>query len=140
MEENEIKKKKSFYEKLWFWIIVFIVIIIIALIIILTRYTTTGVGTAGISKEEFEEIEIGMDNFEVNAIIDKLDEWNNDEIYEKACEEVEKTENESVYTYTYKYNGETTGHALITFEVDYSDGAYGLKYPEVVKKRQVNLK
>ena len=39
-----------------------------------------------------------------------------------------------------KYNGDINGYALITFEVNYSDGAYVLKYPEVVKKEQFNLK
>lgn len=121
-------------------IILATIIVIIACAILLIMRILNGIGSAGISKEEFEEIEIGMDNFEVNAIIDKLGEWNDDEIYEKACEEVEKTKNESVYKYTYKYNGENSGYALITFEVDYSDGVYGLQYPEVVKKEQVNLK
>ena len=80
-----------------------------------------------------------MDNFEVNAIIDKLDEWNTDEVYEKVCQEISNEKKDSVYTYTYKYIGEESGYALVTFEVDYSDGLYGLKYPKVVKKEQVNL-
>lgn len=134
-------KDNKMYRK-WYLILIILAIIIaiITCTILLTTRTPNGIGSAGISKEEFEEIEIGMDNFEVNAIIDKLDEWNDDEVYEKACEEVEKTKNESVYKYIYKYNGENSGYALITFEVDYSDGVYGLDYPEVVKKEQVNLK
>lgn len=134
-------KDNKIYRKRYLLLIILATIIaIITCAILLIMRTSNGIGSAGISKEEFEEIEIGMDNFEVNAIIDKLGEWNDDEIYEKACEEVEKTKNESVYKYTYKYNGENSGYALITFEVDYSDGVYGLQYPEVVKKEQVNLK
>ena len=135
------KEKVEVYKKWWFWVVILVIIIIIAITsIILINKQSKGIGSAGISKKEFEKIKIGMDNFEVNSIIDKLGEWNDDKTYKKACEEVEKTKNESVYTYTYKYNGETEGYALITFQVDYSDGVYGLKYPKVVKKEQFNLK
>lgn len=32
------------------------------------------------------------------------------------------------------------GYAIITYEVDYSNGYYGLKYPEVIKKEKFDLK
>ncbi len=132
--------KKDFYKKWWFWLIILIIIAIIIIILMMAKNNSNGIGTAGISIEEFEKIENGMDQFEVNDIIDELDEWNDSEIYEKACQEVSNKEKNSVYTYTYKYIGEKGGYAIITFQVDYSDGVYGLKYPEVVSKEQYNLK
>ena len=140
MEEKETKKEKHFIKKWWFGILFLLIILAIILVFTFMNDQAGGVGTAGISKEEFEKIEIGMDNFEVNSIIDELDEWKNDEIYEKVCEEIERTKKESIYTYTYKYAGEKAGYALITFEVDYSEGVFGLKYPEVTKKENHNLK
>lgn len=140
MEEKETKKGKIFYKKWWFWIIICLILFIIIILLLLSKNKSNGIGTAGISIDEFKKIENGMDQFEVNSIIDELDEWNNDETYEKACQEISSEEKDSVYTYVYKYVGEKGGYALITYEVDYSDGAYGLKYPEVIKKEQVNLK
>lgn len=81
-----------------------------------------------------------MNQFEVNDIIDELNEWNDDEMYEEVCQEISREEKNGIYTYIYKYVGENGGYALITYEVDYSSGVSGLKYPEVVKKEQVNLK
>lgn len=134
-------EKKTIFQKWWFWIIILLIIIIVVITsIILVYKKLEGIGSAGISKAEFEKIEMGMDNFEVNSIIDELDEWNDDEIYEKACKEIEKKENDSIYSYTYRYEGEKRGYALITFEVNYNEGVYGIKYPQVVKKEQFNLK
>lgn len=140
MEEERLKKEKTFYKKWWFWLLILLAIIIILIILFAIKNNSHGIGTAGISKEEFDKIEVGMDQFEVNSIIDEYDEWNDDELYEKACQEISSKEENSVYTYVYKYVGDLDGYALITFEVDYSDGAYVLKYPEVVKKEQFNLK
>lgn len=140
MSKHEEKEKKPIYKKWWLWLLILLTIIIIVIILIIIKNNLQGIGTAGISKEEFDKIEIGMDQFEVNSIIDEYDEWNDDKIYEKACQEISSEEKDSVYTYVYKYNGDINGYALITFEVNYSDGAYVLKYPEVVKKEQFNLK
>ena len=131
-------KEKTLYKKWWFWLIIGLLILILVLFLI--KNNSKGIGTAGISIDEFEKIENGMDQFEVNAIIDELDEWNDDEIYDKACQEISNEKKDSVYTYVYKYVGEKSGYALITYESDYSEGVYGLKYPEVVKKEQFNLK
>lgn len=133
-------ENKPIYKKRWFWLLILLVIIIIVIILFIIKSNSRGIGTAGISKEEFEKIEFGMDQFEVNSIIDELEEWNNNEIYEKACYEISNERKDSVYTYVYKYIGEENGYALITFEVDYSNGAYILKYPEVIKKEQFDLK
>lgn len=38
--------------------------------------------------------------------IDKSNEWENDEIYSKACEEISKSSEDGIYTYVYKYYGE----------------------------------
>ena len=82
-------EKKTIFQKWWFWIIILLIIIIVVITsIILVYKKLEGIGSAGISKAEFEKIEMGMDNFEVNSIIDELDEWNDDEIYEKACKEM----------------------------------------------------
>lgn len=128
---------KELIKKWWFWLIG--VLVIISAIIILIN-NNEGVGSAGISIEEFEEISLGMDQFKVNSIIDKLDEWDNDEIYNECCEEISSSSKNSIYTYVYKYYGEKNGYAIITYEVDYSDGYYGLKYPEVIKKEKYDLK
>lgn len=129
---------KSIIKKWWFWIIV---LSIIAIVIILTAIInkSKGVGTAGINENEFEEIQIGMTQFDVNKIIDKLDEWNNDDIYKKCCEEISKSNKDHIYEYVYKYYGEKEGYAIITFEADYSKGDLFV-LPEVTKKEQFNLK
>lgn len=129
---------KNIIKKWWFWlVIIFILVFIIATILI--RNKSNGVGSAGINQDEFNEIQLGMSQFEVHGIIDKLDEWNDDEIYEKCCEEISKSQKDHIYTYEYKYYGEKEGYALITYEADYSDGVY-FKMPEVVKKEKFNLK
>ena len=132
------EKKKPLYKIWWFWLITCLIILIIIAILLLN--SSTKIGTAGISIDEFNKIKNGMEQLEVNRIIDELDEWNNDAIYEKACQEISSETKDSVYTYVYKYIGEEQGYALITFQVNYSDGVSGLKYPEVVKKEQFNLK
>lgn len=126
---------KDLIKKWWVWAIIGL-FIVVAIIL----FTNKGVGSAGISIEEFEDISIGMTQFKVNSIIDKLDEWNDDKIYNKCCEEISNSSEDGVYTYVYKYHGEQKGYAIITYEVDYSEGYLGLKYPEVVKKENYNLK
>ena len=139
MEEN--KKENALYKKWWFWLIVVLLVIIIVLIVILlTNNKTTGVGSAGINKTEFEKIKTGMTEFEVNDIIDEQDEWKKDGIYDKCVEQISKSSKNGIYTYENKYYGEKSGYVIITYEVDYSEGVYGLKYPEVIKKQQFNLK
>ncbi len=129
---------KDLIKKWWFWIIT-ILVIIIATLITLTINKNQGVGTAGISLQEFEEIDLGMSNLTVNKIIDKLDEWNDNNIYQKCCKEVSKSSQNSIYTYSYKYYGEKSGYAIITFEADYSKGDLFV-LPSVVKKENFNLK
>lgn len=125
------------FKKWWFWLIVFFVIIVCIIIVICM--SKGGVGTPGISKEEYQKINIGMSNFEVNSIIDSKDEWDNDEIYSKCCIEIEKSEKNSVYSYTYKYLGEKSGYATVTYTADYSKGSFFVT-PTVTYKKQYNLK
>lgn len=108
----------------WFWLIIVLTIISVVLIIIFKNSNKNeSVGTAGISKEEFEEIQVGKTtNFELNRIIDKNDEWNNDDVYDKCVEEVSKSKDNKKYTYVYKYYGEKGGYAIITLQTDYSNG------------------
>lgn len=123
--------------------IVLILIIVLILFIILFMFfvnTSTGIGTPGINLDEFDKIQLGMEQSEVNNIIDKLNEWDNDEVYDIACQEISSEKENGKYIYSYKYIGEKEGYAIITFEVDYSDGFFGLKYPEVIKKEEFNLK
>lgn len=129
---------KDIIKKWWFWLIIALIIIILVLVYFLFQKNNNGVGTAGISKKEFERIKTGMSNFEVNGIIDEFDEWNNDEVYEKCCEEISKEHKDQKYTYQYKYYGEKTGYAIITYQADYSKSF--LEIPEVIKKENFGLK
>lgn len=130
---NIIKNKQ-------FWIIILVLIIIAIIIGISINKISNGVGSAGISKEEFDEIKIGnTTNFELNSIIDKNDEWDNDEIYSKCVELIEEKKEDSKYTYIYKYHGEKGGYAIITLQADYSNG-YFYNDVIVVEKENHNLK
>lgn len=140
MKEKEVKKEKTFYKKWWFWIIILVILLIAISIIIFVNSKFKGVGTAGISKEEFNEIEIGKTtNFELNDIIDKYNEWDNDEVYNKCVEQIEEKQEEHKYTYIYRYYGEKKGYAIITLQADYSSG-YFYNDVIVIKKEQFNLK
>lgn len=129
---------KNIIKKWWIGLIIILVIIIILLAFLLLKKDNKGVGTAGISKKEFEEIRTGMSQFEVNSIIDKLDEWDDDEIYDKCCEEMSKEYKDSKYTYQYKYYGEKSGYAVITYQADYNKSLFEI--PEVIKKESFDLK
>lgn len=129
---NIIKNKR-------FWIIILLIIILIIIGISINK-DSNGVGPAGISKEEFDEIKIGSTtNFELNSIIDKNDEWDNDEIYSKCVEQIEEKKENSKYTYIYKYYGEKGGYAIITLQADYSNG-YFYNDVIVVEKENHDLK
>lgn len=137
-----MESQEKFYQKWWFWVIIacIFIILILVFVIFFKKEVTQGVGTAGISKEEFDEISLGMTQFKVDEIVDKFDEWEDDEIYNKCCEKISSSSENGKYINVYKYYGEKSGYALITFEVDYSEGYYGLKYPEVVKKEKFDLR
>lgn len=130
---------KNLIKKGWFWIIICLMVIIIILIAFSLKKDSEGLGTPGISKKEYEKINIGMSQYEVDSIIDELDEWDDDAVYEKCCEEVSKESNDHKYTYQYKYYGEKSGYAIITYQADYSNGSY-FETPEVIKKENYNLK
>lgn len=132
-------KMKNIVKKWWIWVtIVLITVVIIIFLVIQNK--DKGVGTAGISNEEFEEIKIGKTtNFELSNIIDKNDEWDNDEIYNKCVEKIEESKEDKRYTYVYKYYGEKGGYAIITLQADYSNG-YFYNDVIVIKKENFNLK
>lgn len=132
-----MKEKKLSIKKWWFCIAILVIVILGTVLVLLTK--NDGIGSSGISKKEFEEIELGMSQSKVHRIIDKLNEWDEDEVYKKACEEIEKSQENSKYTYRYKYYGDKSGYAIITYEADYSRGDLFV-LPEVVKKEQFNLK
>lgn len=119
--------------------IIGILIIGIIIGIVLLNKFNDGIGSAGISLQEFNKIELGMSNSKVNSIIDEKDEWDDDIIYNKACKEVGKEKNNHFYSYTYKYIGENGGYALITYTAHYSGGDVFVM-PTVSQKEQFNLK
>lgn len=130
---------KEIYKKWWFWLIILLSISIIAMKIIINNYSQ-GVGSAGISREEYEEIEIGKTtNFELNKIIDKDNEWDNDSVYDKCVQQIDEKKENSKYTYIYKYYGEKSGYAIITLQADYSNG-YFYNDVVVIEKEKYNLK
>lgn len=124
--------------KKWWILPSAILIVIIVFFAIQTK--DKGVGTAGISKQEFDEIKIGeTTNFDLSSIIDKNDEWDNDEVYDKCVEKIEESKEDQKYTYVYKYYGEKSGYAIITLQADYSNG-YFYNDVIVIKKEKFNLK
>ncbi len=133
------KEKKPIYKKWWFWLIIVLVISAIVISLILIKKGNNGVGSAGISLEEFNQIELGMSQSKVQSIIDSEDKWDNDDIYDKCCQEISKSKEESIYKYTYKYLGENGGYAEITYKADYSNGDIFV-LPTVSDKQQFNLK
>ena len=131
---------KNLIKKWQFWIIAIILVIAIIFATILLKNENNGVGTTGINKQEFDEIKIGVTtNFELNSIIDKNNEWHDNDIYEKCVEQIGESKEDKKYTYIYKYYGEKGGYAIITLQADYSNGYY---YNDVVviKKENFNLK
>ena len=80
----------------------------------LTACNGDGIGAEGISKEEYEQIRPGMTITDVNEIVG----GNGERISEK-----DEKDTIAVFEYIYKYQGENTGYALITFTSDYSDGS-----------------
>lgn len=128
---------KNIIKKWWFLLI--LIVLIIAILYFYYSSVNKGVGSAGISLEEFKKIELGMGETTVSKIVDTNDEWFDDDVYEKCCKEINKSKENHIYRYTYKYIGEKSGYALITFEADYSNGELFV-LPIVSKKEQHNLK
>ena len=125
-------KEKTFYKSWYFYLVVFIILCIIFVGIFVYKKQNSGVAENGISREEFEKIELGMSQNSVTKIISPDD-------FETIKEEVEKKEENHIYRYVYKYYGEKGGYAIITYEADYSNGDMFV-LPEVTKKEQFNLK
>lgn len=80
----------------------------------LTACNGDGIVAEGISKEEYEQIRPGMTITDVNEIVG----GNGERISEK-----DEKDTIGIIEYIYKYQGENTGYALITFTSDYSDGS-----------------
>lgn len=118
-------------------VIIGILLIVFAIIFLLLRIIPKGIGTGGISKEEFEKISIGIDNYKVNSIIDPDKTWLNEEIYKKCVEKINETTKDGKHSYTYKYLGEQSGYAIIKFEMSLDNY---MELPKVVEKTQYNLK
>ncbi len=137
MASHTDNQNKLIYKKWWFWLLIVIILVTSIFVVIYINNKPIGVGTAGISKKEFDEIKIGKTtNFELNGIIDQNDEWDNEEIYERCVEQLGEEKEEHKYTYIYKYYGEEKGYAIITLQADYSNGYY---YNDVIVVKKENV-
>lgn len=69
---------------------------------------------SGISKAEYDKLELDMNKYEVDDVI-------NGDVYpvNRGEKISESKKDENTYIYVYKYKGETTGDATLTFEEDY---------------------
>ena len=85
----------------------------------LTACNGDGIGAEGISKEEYEQIRPGMTITDVNEIVG----GNGERISEK-----DEKDTIGIIEYIYKYQGENTGYALITFTSDYNLDLYINRY------------
>lgn len=114
---------------------IIIPIIIITIIILMPK---GGVGTGGISKEEFDKIIIGTQKEKVSEIIDPENKWKDNNIYAKCVEQIGEIKENKIYTLIYKYYGETSGYAIIKYQADLS--YYFIPEYKVVEKTQYDLK
>lgn len=85
-----------------------------------------GIGPEGISLEEYEQISTGMSVFSVNDIVGG------------GGEKIGETKDGAAFTYTYKYQGENSGYAIIVYGADYSEGAIGVRQ-EVISMENHDL-
>lgn len=135
----EEKKKNSNT----FFIIIIIILLLIISFLIGKNYnpssSQSGVGKAGISIEEFNQINNGISEFKVNDLIDPDGLLDDDDTYDKVVSDVSETKKDHVYTYTRKYMGENGGYAEITYTADYSNGDLFV-LPTVTNKVNYNLK
>ena len=67
-----------------------------------------GIGPEGISLEEYKKIDTGMSISQVRKIVGG------------GGEKIGETKDGQVYTYTYKYQGEKSGYAIIVYKADYT--------------------
>lgn len=132
---------KKIVKKWWIWIVIVgLLIFVIGLTITINKIKSQGVGTAGISKEEFDKIKIGSTTmWEISKIIAPNKEWNDNDIYNKVVTEIEDSQKNYIYTHVYKYLGENGGYALVTFEADYSNGYFYNDFI-VTKKENFDIK
>ena len=120
---------KDIIKNKWFWIIIILILLIIFFIFF--KNINSGAGKEGISKEEFEQVELGMSQNDVAKIVSS-------DNMEPVNEEIEKSSENHIYKYVYKYYGEKKGYAIITYEADYSNGDIFV-LPVVVQKEQIDL-
>lgn len=128
-----MESKEKFYQKWWFWVIIICIFIVLIISLVLFSKGKQGVGTAGISIEEFDEIQIGMTMTEVCKII------NNENMNNVKSQQLEKIEDITGTLYKYRYEGEKKGYAIITYELSTTDlwSGNGIK---VITKEKFNLK
>ena len=120
--EDTIRKQKI--------VILIIFILVVVGMVFFNISKSKGVGEDGISKEEYQKIQLGMSQTSVDKIV------SSDSVKK---EEIEKNSSNHIYKYTYKYYGEKGGYATITYEADYRNGDLFV-LPEVTEKKEYNLK
>ncbi len=130
--------RNNILKQWWFWFIIVIIIIVTVLIIVLTNKKentrkSKGIGSSGISKEEFDKIEVGMKHIEVDGIIYELSEVDDKEYTESYKLTVIANEDDGII-YEEKHYGENGGYAIITYK-EYYD-TYTSK---VIKKESFDL-
>ena len=118
-------------------IIIALIIIAISVIIIIIAIPK-GIGSGGISKEEFDKINIGLSRWSISGIIDPENTWHDEATYNKCVEQIGETYKDKKHTITYKYIGEHGGYAIIKFESDY--GYSLIPDYKVSEKTQYDLK
>ena len=69
-----------------------------------------GIGEEGISKEEFGKLRVGMP---MSDAVDLIGGYG---------EQIAESKDERYLTFTYKYQGEKGGYAIIVYEADYTRG------------------
>ncbi len=55
MEENEVKKEKTFYKKWWFWVIVLAIVAVIGVTIVMTIAATGGINEIALSVQSIDD-------------------------------------------------------------------------------------
>lgn len=88
---------------------------------------------SGISKAEYDKLELDMDKYEIDAIIygEEPGMYQGEKISERK-------KDEHTYIYVYKYKGETTGKAILTFE-EYRPNPKYEATMDLIEKQQEGL-
>lgn len=121
-------------KKWYFWLIIAGIIMGLTTIIIL--FPQLGVGSGGISLEEYNKITIGTTDEDLEKIVAPNREWLLKDL-DKYIEIISTSKDGLIYTEVRKIKGENGGYAIITLQRDFK---ISLSSYKVVKKEQFDLK